>query len=104
MASLSSMIEAAPQEDIPANVKETLLAALEAYGKIVQHMRICCGADVDIEAAPPGFAGTLCNLLELPDLKACQGHLQAPQAEVRKQFTEIMSDAAEGKRAAAGNE
>ena len=99
-----AMIAAAPEEDIPANVKETLLAALDTYGKIVQHMRICCGADVDIMAAPPGFAGTLCDLLELPDLKACEGHLQATQAEIRKQFIQIMSGAAEGKRAAAGNE
>jgi hypothetical protein len=73
-----------------AEVRGTLLEALEAYEKVLHFQRICLGEDADPEGAPSGYLSALCVMFDQPDINTCTAYLADKQKEVRSAFSKLL--------------
>ncbi|MBO6814650.1 MAG: bifunctional [glutamine synthetase] adenylyltransferase/[glutamine synthetase]-adenylyl-L-tyrosine phosphorylase [Rhizobiaceae bacterium] len=84
------VIESVPDSELGAEVRGTLLEALEAYEKVLHFQRICLGEDADPEGAPSGYLSALCVMFDQPDINTCTAYLADKQKEVRSAFSKLL--------------
>ena len=86
-----SVILAAGNEVLSADQIEKLISAHELYSSVLHLERICLGNNNEIGKAPKGYAKSICQLMDLPDINACKAHLKTTQMEVRETFETVFS-------------